>query len=46
MCFIGRFHLYSRAGLFLYVFFNLLFPCIDECDVVFDSENYNVSLTG
>ena len=44
MCFIGSFQLYRRTGLFLYVFFNLRFPCIDDCDVVSESEKNNVSL--
>ena len=38
MCLIGWFQLYKRTGLFLYIFFILLFPCFDECDVASESE--------
>ena len=41
MCLIGWFRLYKRTGLFLYIFFVLLFSCFDECDVASEPEKYN-----
>ena len=31
----------KSTGLFLYIFFILLFPCFDECDVASETEKYD-----
>ena len=46
MCLIGWFQLYKCTGLCLYSFFILLFPLIDEFEVVSESEKNNWSWMG